>query len=57
MAEREVLSWELFGTAAWQLAASVVADGFAPDLILAIDAAGCSSRARSVTRWMSRTST
>jgi hypoxanthine phosphoribosyltransferase len=40
MAEREVLSWELFGTAARQLAASVVADGFAPDLILAIARGG-----------------
>jgi uncharacterized protein len=40
MAEREVLSWELFGTAARQLAANVVADGFAPDLILAIARGG-----------------
>ena len=40
MAEHEVLSWELFGTAARQLAADVVTDGFAPDLILAIARGG-----------------
>jgi hypoxanthine phosphoribosyltransferase len=40
MAEHEVLSWELFGTAARQLAADIVADGFAPDLILAIARGG-----------------
>jgi hypoxanthine phosphoribosyltransferase len=40
VAEHEVLSWELFGTAARQLAAGVVADGFAPDLILAIARGG-----------------
>jgi hypoxanthine phosphoribosyltransferase len=40
VAEHEVLSWELFGTAARQLAADVVADGFAPDLILAIARGG-----------------
>jgi hypoxanthine phosphoribosyltransferase len=40
MAEREVLSWELFGTAARQLAANVVADGYAPDLILGIARGG-----------------
>jgi hypoxanthine phosphoribosyltransferase len=36
MAESEVLSWELFGSAARELAAAVLADGFSPDLILAI---------------------
>jgi hypoxanthine phosphoribosyltransferase len=36
----EVLSWEQFGTAASQLAAAVAADGFAPDLILAIARGG-----------------
>jgi uncharacterized protein len=40
MADREELSWELFGTAARQLAADIVADGFAPDLILAIARGG-----------------
>ena len=40
MAEREVLSWELFGTAARELAADIVADGFTPDLILAIARGG-----------------
>ena len=39
-AAREKLSWELFGTAARQLAADIVADGFAPDLILAIARGG-----------------
>jgi hypoxanthine phosphoribosyltransferase len=38
--DREVLSWERFGTATRELAASVVADGFAPDLILAIARGG-----------------
>ena len=36
MTDREELSWERFGTAARELAAGIVADGFAPDLILAI---------------------
>ena len=40
MTDREVLSWERFGTATRELAASVVADGFAPDLILAIARGG-----------------
>jgi uncharacterized protein len=40
MADREVLSWELFGTASRELAAHVVADGFAPDLILGIARGG-----------------
>jgi hypoxanthine phosphoribosyltransferase len=40
MSEREQLSWELFGTAARQLATDVLTDGFAPDLILAIARGG-----------------
>jgi uncharacterized protein len=36
MADREELSWDQFGAATRQLAASVRTDGFAPDLILAI---------------------
>jgi uncharacterized protein len=40
MSDREQLSWERFGTAARELAADVVADGFAPDLILAIARGG-----------------
>jgi hypoxanthine phosphoribosyltransferase len=40
MSDREELSWELFGTAARELAANVVTDGFAPDLILAIARGG-----------------
>lgn len=40
MAQQEELSWELFGTATRELAANVVADGFAPDLILAIARGG-----------------
>ena len=39
-ADREVLSWELFGSAADELAAGVAADGFAPDLILAVARGG-----------------
>jgi uncharacterized protein len=40
MTEREELSWERFGTAARDLAADIVADGFTPDLILAIARGG-----------------
>jgi hypoxanthine phosphoribosyltransferase len=40
MSEREMLSWELFGLAARQLADDVVEDGFKPDLILAIARGG-----------------
>ena len=40
MLDREALSWERFGVAARQLASDVVADGFAPDLILAIARGG-----------------
>jgi uncharacterized protein len=38
--ERELLSWERFGTAARELAADIVTDGFTPDLILAIARGG-----------------
>jgi hypothetical protein len=38
--DREVLPWELFGSAADELAAGVAADGFAPDLILAVARGG-----------------
>jgi uncharacterized protein len=38
--EREHLSWELFGSAASELASDVGADGYAPDLILAIARGG-----------------
>jgi hypoxanthine phosphoribosyltransferase len=38
--DHEELSWERFGTAARELAADIVADGFAPDLILAIARGG-----------------
>jgi uncharacterized protein len=38
--EREELSWPLFGSAADELAAIVTADGFDPDLILAIARGG-----------------
>jgi uncharacterized protein len=38
--DREELSWELFGSAARELAAGVSADGFEPDLILAIARGG-----------------
>ncbi|WP_326944973.1 phosphoribosyltransferase [Amycolatopsis sp. NBC_01307] len=38
--EREELSWELFGTAARELAHTIADDGFAPDLILSIARGG-----------------
>ena len=38
--DREELPWELFGSAADELAAGVAADGFAPDLILAVARGG-----------------
>ncbi len=38
--DREELSWQLFGSAAVELAADVTADGFAPDLILAVARGG-----------------
>ena len=38
--DREVLSWELFGTAGRELAEHVAADGYSPDLILAIARGG-----------------
>jgi hypoxanthine phosphoribosyltransferase len=38
--DREELSWEVFGSAARELAAGVFADGFEPDLILAIARGG-----------------
>ena len=40
MTDHEVLSWDLFGRAARELAADVVADGFAPVLILALSDKG-----------------
>ncbi len=39
-AAREVLPWERFGSAAEELAARVAADGFAPDLLLAVARGG-----------------
>src|SRR3954453_18472274 len=38
--QREVLTWELFGTASRELAAAVAADGFEPDLLLSIPRGG-----------------
>jgi uncharacterized protein len=38
--EREHLSWELFGSAAYELASDVITDGYEPDLILAIARGG-----------------
>jgi uncharacterized protein len=40
MEQREVLTWDLFGTASRQLAEMVAADGFRPDLILSIARGG-----------------
>jgi uncharacterized protein len=37
---REVLSWDLFGEATRQLAAAIHADGFAPDVVVAIARGG-----------------
>jgi uncharacterized protein len=39
-ARREILGWEEFGLAARELARSVVADGYRPDLLLAIARGG-----------------
>jgi uncharacterized protein len=38
--EREILTWERFGTASRALAEAVYADGFRPDLVLAIARGG-----------------
>lgn len=40
MAEREELTWELFGTASRELARQVAGSGFEPDLILSIARGG-----------------
>ncbi|MGV9415849.1 phosphoribosyltransferase [Nocardia sp. NPDC003693] len=40
MSDREELSWELFGTAARELAHTIAKDGFEPDLILSIARGG-----------------
>ena len=40
MAEREILTYELFGTAVRELAQQVVDDGYEPDLVLAIARGG-----------------
>jgi uncharacterized protein len=40
VAEREVLTWELFGTASRELAETVADDDFQPDLILSIARGG-----------------
>ncbi|WP_433247293.1 phosphoribosyltransferase [Actinomadura nitritigenes] len=39
-AEREVLTWELFGTAGRELAQEIAASGYRPDLILSIARGG-----------------
>ena len=38
--QREVLTWELFGSASRELAKTVAADGFEPDLLLSIARGG-----------------
>ncbi len=38
--EREILTWDLFGTASRELAQDVADDGFEPDIILAIARGG-----------------
>jgi hypoxanthine phosphoribosyltransferase len=40
--EREVLTWQLFGTALRELAQTVADDGFVPDLVLGIARGGLS---------------
>jgi hypoxanthine phosphoribosyltransferase len=40
MAEREILTWELFGTASRELAEAVAASGFRPDVVLGIARGG-----------------
>jgi len=40
MAEREELTWELFGTASRELAVEIAADRYEPDLILSIARGG-----------------
>ncbi len=40
MAEREELTWELFGRAGRDLAGTIADDGFEPDLILSIARGG-----------------
>jgi hypoxanthine phosphoribosyltransferase len=40
MADREELSWDQFGAATRRLAADIMADGFSPDLILAVARGG-----------------
>ena len=37
---REVLTWDLFGTASRELATAIAADGYRPDLVLAIARGG-----------------
>lgn len=38
--EREILTWETFGTACRELAVTIAADGFRPDIVLAIARGG-----------------
>jgi hypoxanthine phosphoribosyltransferase len=38
--EREILTWDLFGTASRELATTIAQDGFQPDLILSIARGG-----------------
>ena len=40
MAEREIMTWELFGEASWKIAEMVGADGYDPDMILSIARGG-----------------
>jgi hypoxanthine phosphoribosyltransferase len=39
-AEREILTWERFGDATRELADTIVADGFVPDLVIAVARGG-----------------
>jgi hypothetical protein len=55
VSERETLTYELFGTAARELAEQVAADGYSPTSSSPSPAAGCSSAARWATPSTSRT--
>ena len=47
--EREIMTWEIFGTASRELAQMVADDGYEPDMILSIARGGLLSAVRSAT--------
>ena len=54
--EREILSYELFGVAARELAQTIADDGFRPDAIVGIARGGLTRPGRSATHSTSRCS-